>query len=164
MSERRRTRQRWTHDELATLTAHYAKMGPSWEGWAELLPRRNKVSIEHAAKRAGLRVRDRASPKGHMPDDRDIPAPLGSWTTAEIDALDREYVAHSYRWSGWEQLLPGRLPAQIRSMATLRGLHMDSTPEMDARLDRALSIICEQTSSSAMAVLARMVELRRGRC
>lgn len=162
MSERRKTRQKWTHDELAILTAHYRSKGPSWDGWAELLPRRNKVSIEHAAKRAGLRVRDRASPRGHVPDDRDIPAPLGSWTNAETEVLDREYVAHSYRWSGWDELLPGRLPAQIKSMARIRGLHMDSTPEIDARLDRALSIICEQTSSSAMAVLARMVELRRG--
>jgi hypothetical protein len=143
MSEKRRTRQKWTHDELAILTAHYAKMGPSWEGWADLLPRRSKVSIEHAAKRLHI-TKYRASPMGHMPDAKNIPATRGSWTEEELRILDREYPSHGHDWDGWSELLPGRSTAQIRLVATQRSWCRPWTPEDDLRLWQALQVISDK--------------------
>jgi len=54
---------KWSKHEDAILMAHYAKHGPSWEGWKELLPDRSKSSI---STRVG-RLRESTS-IGFIPD------------------------------------------------------------------------------------------------
>lgn len=47
----------WTDEELAALREHYHNHGPSWDGWSELLPGRNKDAIAVMAHRIGVVTR-----------------------------------------------------------------------------------------------------------
>lgn len=47
----------WTDGELASLVKHYREHGPSWEGWADVLPGRSTSSIAVKASAMGLTKR-----------------------------------------------------------------------------------------------------------
>ena len=44
----------WTESELDILRQHYARRGPSWSGWATLLPNRTKGAIRSKANDIGV--------------------------------------------------------------------------------------------------------------
>ena len=44
----------WTDEELAAIREHYPAHGPSWDGWAEVLPRRSNGAIKGKAKELRL--------------------------------------------------------------------------------------------------------------
>lgn len=46
----------WSAAEDAMLVAHYPERGPSWRGWADLLPGRSKKSIITRAGRLGVKA------------------------------------------------------------------------------------------------------------
>ena len=49
----------WSAAEDAMLVAHYQERGPSWRGWADLLPGRSKKAIKTRASRLGLTAPER---------------------------------------------------------------------------------------------------------
>lgn len=44
----------WTEAEVAALTAYYPEYGRHWEGWSDVLPRRNVNSISKKASALGI--------------------------------------------------------------------------------------------------------------
>ena len=54
----------WTEAEDRALRSHYPTHGPSWEGWAEILPRRSEKAIRVRATRLGLTRTARAARGG----------------------------------------------------------------------------------------------------
>lgn len=52
--------RRWSEAELSSLSEHYLEHGPSWSGWAELLPGRTRNAIAEKAMRGGLAERRKA--------------------------------------------------------------------------------------------------------
>lgn len=53
------TAPRWTPEEDAALAEHYREHGPSWDGWATLLPGRSVTALGRRACQLGLTDRRR---------------------------------------------------------------------------------------------------------
>lgn len=95
----------WTEREDAYLREHFTKRGPSWEGWATLLPGRTMWSIAKRAKslgipgpRGGNRPRrgwDRPGPKARVAPrpaavprlEVALPAEAGEWDDDQLEWL-----------------------------------------------------------------------------
>lgn len=151
----------YTDKEREIVARFYPKHGPSWEGWANLLPGRNTRSITKAASRLGIH------PQRAM------------WTEAEDAKLQAHYPEHGPRWDGWPDILPGRDENAISRRASRLGIRKRPkarpcvsrsgsagkwSREQDEYLLHQLAAIARRTGHNAYEVVERMNELQGRAC
>jgi len=86
----------WTRAEDLMIADNYANHGPSWPGWAEMMPDRGTVAIRNRAARLGVRSPVAPSAAPLVPDGGGDEAPVASpthpWEDRQRKALVRLFA------------------------------------------------------------------------
>ena len=84
----------WTRAEDQMIADNYANHGPSWPGWAEMMPDRGTVAIRNRAARLGVRAPVAPSAAPVAPDKDGTPAARRAlpWEDRQRRALVRLFA------------------------------------------------------------------------
>ena len=118
----KRRKGSWTKAEDAKIKKLYPEHGPSWEGWAEVLPSRSLNAIKI---RACIHLHVHMKPK-----PRKLPKSTQyiwhwHWKTRDVSLLCAFYAHHGGSWQGWRYLLFKKTPKSINEKAHYLGLHCE---------------------------------------
>ena len=145
-----RIHKRWTEKEDASIREHYPEHGALWEEWDTLLPHRTTTAIRCRAKTLDVKVLPEVA-LNHRTEGA-LKARAGDWREGDIVLLATWYPLYGARWSGWKELLPGKVPGDIDAKAKALGIGYRSTTHPITDKDKQAIL----TSIMAMACALRL--------
>lgn len=94
----------WGEEEDNAITTYYPKHGPSWDGWAEVLPYRTNRAIQMRAQRIGVspprqRAKEKPSRKQREPKLVKVPDPQERYVMRRMkDGLTPSQIDSEKHW------------------------------------------------------------------